>query len=154
MVDEVLHDMEIIINNKKAKITRDNLPEISGQAIQLSQLFQNLISNALKFNDSAETVVKISGEIIQNENIQSGTVCKIYIKDNGIGFSPEYQTKIFEVFQRLHGKAEYPGTGMGLAISKKIVENKVEFKDLMGSMLNLGSTSGYTDEEIDSGDFS
>jgi PAS domain S-box-containing protein len=123
VVDEVLHDMEMIINHKKAKITRDNLPEISGHAIQLRQLFQNLVSNALKFNESSEPIVHISSDIVQDENVPSGTVGKIYIKDNGIGFSPEYQAKIFEVFQRLHGKAEYPGTGMGLAICKKIVEN-------------------------------
>jgi signal transduction histidine kinase len=121
VVDEVLDDMEII--NNKAKITKSNLPEISGHAIQMRQLFQNLISNAIKFNDSPEPLVDISSEIVQDESAASGKTCKIYIKDNGIGFSPEYKTKIFEVFQRLHGKAEYPGTGMGLAICKKILEN-------------------------------
>jgi len=121
VVDEVLQDMEII--NNKAKITKSNLPAISGHAIQMRQLFQNLISNAIKFNDSPEPLVDISSEIVQDESAASGKTCKIYIKDNGIGFSPEYKTKIFEVFQRLHGKAEYPGTGMGLAICKKILEN-------------------------------
>ena len=123
VVDEVLHDMEEVILNKKAKIKKGNLPEIYGHGIQMRQLFQNLISNALKFNTQPEPKVDISFEILPGMKEPTRMMNRIYIKDNGIGFSQEYQTKIFEVFQRLHGQAEYPGTGMGLSICKKIVEN-------------------------------
>jgi signal transduction histidine kinase len=97
---------------------------------QFSQLMHNLIGNALKFSKPGVTpLVKISGAPVSGA--ESGIAglspqkkyLRLTISDNGIGFSPQYKVRIFEVFQRLHGRSEYPGTGIGLAIVKKIVDN-------------------------------
>jgi chemotaxis family two-component system sensor kinase Cph1 len=84
-------------------------------ATQLMALFQNLIANAIKFQASGDPHVRISAE-------RSDALWTFAVKDNGIGIDPEYQDRIFVIFQRLHKRGEYPGTGVGLAICKKIVE--------------------------------
>ncbi|HAB27110.1 MAG TPA: hypothetical protein DCE27_04680, partial [Xanthomarina gelatinilytica] len=108
----------------------DALPEIKGVFFQMEQLFANLISNAIKYRSSIETpVIHITSEKIHSADIPetflktSKQYHKISVMDNGIGFDVKYADKIFEVFQRLHQKNEYSGTGIGLAICKKIVEN-------------------------------
>jgi light-regulated signal transduction histidine kinase (bacteriophytochrome) len=132
IITEVISDLEPVINEKKAQITSDRLPEIKGDGAQLRQLFQNLLSNALKYTHperipfiSIRTEIKTgrdSGFTLASENF-SKPYHLIEITDNGIGFNQGDADKIFNVFQRLHGKSEYSGTGVGLAIVKKVVEN-------------------------------
>jgi signal transduction histidine kinase len=118
IIHEILNDMEISISQKKASFSIDDLPVINAIPGQMRQLFQNLISNALKF--SAES--KHPHISISCDKPLKG-ICNIYVKDNGIGFRPEYASQIFEIFQRLHTRDKYKGTGIGLSICKKIVEN-------------------------------
>jgi chemotaxis family two-component system sensor kinase Cph1 len=88
---------------------------VKADGVQLGQVFQNLISNAVKFRGTGPPLVHISAEQREKEWVFS-------VKDNGIGIDPEYAERIFVMFQRLHTRSEYPGTGLGLAICKKIVE--------------------------------
>jgi signal transduction histidine kinase len=106
-----------------------DLPTIDADPIQMRQLLQNLIGNALKFRRSEESqVVKIySQQLVAQENPPTGGSlethqCQIIVEDNGIGFDEKYLDRIFNVFQRLHTRTEYEGTGMGLAICRKIAE--------------------------------
>lgn len=117
IVKEVITDLELIVNNQKASISIDELPVVNGVPFQLRQLFQNLISNALKYNKPGVPPV------IQVRCSKEGDAYRIEVKDNGIGFKEEFADKIFQVFQRLVTKEEYEGTGIGLALCKKIVEN-------------------------------
>jgi signal transduction histidine kinase len=103
------------------------LPTIEADPTQMRQLFLNLIGNALKFHRPGEPpVVKVDAKAVQGANKSSQTEadlsCEITVADNGIGFADTYLNRIFEVFQRLHGRQEYDGTGMGLPICKTIVE--------------------------------
>jgi PAS domain S-box-containing protein len=129
LVGEVSHDLEQVIREKKACIDISRLPQLMIIPFQFRQLFTNIISNALKFSkQDVPSHITISAEEVKgtgnaNEADHDKAYWHISIKDNGIGFSPEYNTRIFEVFQRLHGKHEYKGTGIGLAICKKIMEN-------------------------------
>lgn len=132
-VTQVLEDLEVEVTEKNAKVVIGPLPVIKGHRRQVQQLFQNLISNALKFSKpNVSPEIRISSTVISGENIYSfelpeGAKNKLYnlikISDNGIGFEQEYAEKIFKMFQRLHGKAEYAGTGIGLAIVRKVIEN-------------------------------
>lgn len=131
VVKEILADLEISIEQKNAKIIIEHLPVIEAMNGQMQQLFQNLISNALKFSKPQEVpLITIKSEIIKGKdmkglgmNHKNNNYCKIVVQDNGIGFEEKYQDRIFIIFQRLHGRSEYEGTGMGLAICKKTVEN-------------------------------
>lgn len=134
----IMEDLDVAISSKNIKINIGNLKTISGNNTQLRQLFQNLLSNALKFNHSEVPLVNIWGEtytdkdVKENEwgkgfNLKYNTYYCIFINDNGIGFESEYLNQIFIIFQRLHGRAEYEGTGIGLAICKRIVENHEGF---------------------------
>lgn len=111
----VLNNLQLAIDDSHAKVTYDQLPEVKGDELQLVQLFQNLISNALKFHGEAAPVIHIGAKHEAEEVVFS-------VKDQGIGIEPQYSERIFLLFQRLHGKKEYPGTGIGLAICKKIVD--------------------------------
>ena len=130
IIDEVKEDLKEELEQKGATIETDNTCEASIIPFQFRQLLYNLASNSLKFaNPDIPTIIKINCEFTKGVNINNDTLaeettyCHISISDNGIGFEPQYSKKIFEVFQRLHGKLEYTGTGIGLAIVKKIVEN-------------------------------
>jgi light-regulated signal transduction histidine kinase (bacteriophytochrome) len=112
---QVLRTLRSAIAETHAVITCDALPDVMADSIQLTQLMQNLLSNAIKFHGTNETRIHVSAE-------ESGAVWKICVRDNGIGIAPEYEERVFVIFQRLHTKVEYPGTGIGLAICKKIVE--------------------------------
>lgn len=115
VIDRITDDFEVEITSKSGVIYRNDLPAVIGIEFQLVQLFQNLISNSLKFSHPDRTpVIKIEGAIAE----KSATI--IY-RDNGIGFNPRFNEKIFDVFERLHTKDQYQGTGVGLAIVKKIV---------------------------------
>lgn len=115
IVEQVLSDMGATIRESAAVITYDDLPTLSVNRQQIGQLFQNLIANALKFHGHSPPRVHITAEL-------RGDTWVIGVHDNGIGIEPQYAERIFAVFQRLHSRAEYPGTGIGLAICKKIVE--------------------------------
>jgi PAS domain S-box-containing protein len=122
VVNEVLNDLESVIHLKNAHCIAGPLPDVYGDKTQLGQMFQNLISNALKFQKKEEApVIEIKQE---PEATRSGMnyYC-ISVKDNGIGFDSAYASRIFQVFQRLHTRNEYEGTGIGLAIVQKAIEN-------------------------------
>jgi light-regulated signal transduction histidine kinase (bacteriophytochrome) len=115
VVDKALNDLAVAIAESGAVITRDPLPTVLGDAQQLEQLFQNLVSNAIKFHGDEEPRVHITARRKRTEWLFS-------VRDNGIGIDSKYSERIFVVFQRLHAREERSGTGIGLAISKKIVE--------------------------------
>ena len=128
VLQEVISDFDNLIDEKKAVVKIENLPSVTGIASQLRQLFQNLIGNSLKFSKSDNTpLIEISAELIEKKEFNSpvspnGKYCRISVKDNGIGFDEIYLDKIFVIFQSLHDRHKYDGTGIGLAIAKKIVE--------------------------------
>jgi PAS domain S-box-containing protein len=130
ILDDVLQTLEFKIEAKNATILVDDLPTATIIPSQIRQLFQNLISNSLKFvSKDRDPQIRISKSDFSvadahKFNLAAGkNYIRIDVTDNGIGFENEYASKIFTIFQRLHGKAEYEGTGIGLAICKKIVEN-------------------------------
>ncbi len=115
VLEQVLSNMEVAINESGAVVTHDPLPTVAADASQLAQIFQNLIGNAIKFQGEETPRVHVSAERKAGEWLFS-------VADNGIGIDPEFFERIFVIFQRLHGRGEYSGTGIGLAISRKIVE--------------------------------
>jgi len=147
LLNEVLGDLEIAVQEKAARITIDPLPEVLGDRLQLGQLFQNLLSNALKFNRPGEpSVIHVSARSVHGQTIrsaapadQSRRFVEIAVADDGIGFDEKYLDRIFQVFQRLHGKSQYSGTGIGLAICKKVIENHKGYIDA-SSQPNAGAT--------------
>ena len=132
VVEQVLQDMEATILATSAEVIVENLPQIKGDETQLTHVFQNIISNALKYRKANQPpVVLIKSKVITEAdsvfseffNVAKGDFYLIEISDNGIGFDQEYSEKIFQVFQRLHGRGEYAGTGVGLAIVQKVIAN-------------------------------
>ena len=142
---EVLTDLNELILQKNAVIESQTLPVVNAVPVQIHQLFLNLISNSLKYSKTdVAPHIKITAENVTiNESTglvnQQTKFWKIVISDNGIGFEQKYEDKIFEIFQRLHGKTEYEGTGIGLAICKKIVQTH---KGTISAtaQLNVGAT--------------
>jgi len=124
---EVVNDLEGRIEQVKGRVEIGTLPLIDAEALQMRQLIQNLIGNALKFRrPDVPPVVKVTAQIITGPSPDGGTAvakkfCRLTVSDNGIGFDEKYLDRIFNVFQRLHSRNEYEGTGMGLAIARKIV---------------------------------
>ncbi len=114
-VDEAIFNLEIAIEENNAIVVVDSLPPIYGDSSQMVQLFQNIIGNAIKYRSEKIPEIHISASEGDQEWI-------FKIEDNGIGIQPEYNERIFQIFQRLHGSHAYSGTGIGLAICKKIVE--------------------------------
>ncbi|HEY0742016.1 MAG TPA: ATP-binding protein [Chryseosolibacter sp.] len=115
-MSEIVKDLDIIIREKKATVNIGNLPVLNGNPLRLRQLFTNLISNALKYSKhDTPPIIDVSASE-EDENIV------IKIKDNGIGFEEQYREKIFGLFERLHTRDQFPGTGIGLSICKRIVE--------------------------------
>ena len=121
VMDGVLDDLELHIEQAGAQITVDDLPTIDAEQHQIRQLFQNLISNALKYTHHGQSpVVTVRTRPLETK---WHTYIQIEVEDNGLGFEQEHAERIFGVFQRLHGRSSpYEGTGMGLAICRKIVE--------------------------------
>lgn len=124
VLDEVLSDLEIAVERAQAEIIRSPLPTIEAEPTQMRQLFQNLISNAIKFRkDNEKPIINIYAKHIQKKAHLTATpgdeVTEIYIEDNGIGFDEKYLDRIFNIFQRLEGQ-KYEGSGIGLAICRKI----------------------------------
>jgi two-component system CheB/CheR fusion protein len=128
LIDEVLADLELAISEKSAQVIVGDFPVIESIPGQLRQVFQNIISNALKFTQrNVKPVIKIEANRITEKKFNSvadedGQYLRIRISDNGIGFDDQFRDKIFTIFQRLHTVQEYEGTGIGLAICKKIVD--------------------------------
>jgi signal transduction histidine kinase len=112
---EALANLRGAIEREKATVDHDPLPEVTGDAAQFTQLFQNLIGNAIKFHGTEVPKVVVRAE-------DQGTHVRFCVADNGIGIPPEYREKVFEIFQRLNTREEYAGTGVGLAICKRVVE--------------------------------
>jgi light-regulated signal transduction histidine kinase (bacteriophytochrome) len=128
LVSELREDFELIIEEKQAEIIVGQLPTVNVNKGQIRQVFQNIISNSLKFAGLHKIpVIKISSTIIGEKSFNSeekpgGNFCLIIIEDNGIGFNDQYVNNIFTLFERLHSKDKFEGTGIGLAIAKKIIE--------------------------------
>ncbi|HYG49318.1 MAG TPA: ATP-binding protein, partial [Flavobacteriales bacterium] len=129
VLSEVREDFELLISEKNARIMSEPLPFVNGNHVQLRQLFYNLIGNSLKFS-SENPLIEITAAVVGKDSIPDAPkiltkheYIRISFKDNGIGFEKQYNKTIFSLFKRLHSKNEYEGTGIGLAICKKIVEN-------------------------------
>ena len=131
VVREVLSDLEIRIAQVGATVTTGTLPTIQADPVQMSQLLQNLIGNGLKFHAPTEVpIVEISGCTLAD-----GIHCQLIVEDHGIGFDEKYIERIFQVFQRLHGRSEFEGTGIGLSVCRRIAERH-------GGQITARSTPG------------
>jgi len=115
VLDRVLENLQVAIAESNATVTHDPLPTVVADAYQLSQLLQNLVGNAIKFRGERRPAIHVSVE-------NRGRDWLFSVQDNGIGIEPRYAERIFAIFQRLHTRDEYPGTGIGLAVCKRIVE--------------------------------
>jgi len=115
VLDEVLFNLELVIEDNRAVIIRKSLPHVRADFVQLVRVFQNLIGNALKYRSEKSPQIHIS---VQKEDIK----WLFTVKDNGIGIEPKNFKQIFKIFRRLHNRDEYNGTGIGLAITKRIIE--------------------------------
>lgn len=142
IVTNVLADLEATIEEKKAVIEVGEMPKVKGNQTQLRQLFQNLISNALKFTDgSTKPHIRIEAEPATRQEIREAILdssqrwLAIRVHDNGIGFDVSQRSRVFELFTRLHGRSQYPGSGLGLAICKRVAE-------LHGGGITVDSTPG------------
>ena len=136
ILERALFNLKVAIEKSRAQVTYDNLPTIMVDATQFTSLFQNLIGNAIKFHGAEAPRIHISAELKGNEWLFS-------VSDNGIGIDLKFIDKIFAVFQRLHTRDEYPGTGIGLAVCKKIVEQHGG-RIWVESELQKGSTFYFT----------
>ena len=131
VLESILVDFELLVEQKQAVITSHGLPVIEAIPLQMTQLFGNLISNSLKYSREGVPVVlsitatPLSAEDIEKHdlNTNAGPFINIEFRDNGIGFKQEYAEQIFNIFQRLHGKSDFSGTGIGLAMCKRIIQN-------------------------------
>jgi signal transduction histidine kinase/CHASE3 domain sensor protein len=132
IIAEIKDDLDIQIKIEKAQFKIGKLPSVTGEKTQIKRLFQNLINNAIKFHKPNEApIVEVTGMKIKPQEVRREfavmlpltSYVMISIKDNGIGFDEKFTDKIFNIFQRLHGRTEYEGTGIGLAICRKIVIN-------------------------------
>ena len=122
-----LDNLKFAIQDAKATVTAAKLPTVMGDGTQLTQLLQNLISNAVKFRGTAQPEVHIDAELkaaaVDTQHPDAPQFEWVFsVRDNGIGIEPQYFERIFVIFQRLHTREQYPGTGIGLAICKKITE--------------------------------
>ncbi len=136
LLEEVIDDLDALVKQKEAKVIIRDVPGVTGERMQIKRLFQNLISNAIKFAKTDERpLVEISGKIVRSADVfdefgvslPAVDYTRFTVKDNGIGFDEKYLEKIFNIFQRLHGRNEYEGTGIGLSICRKIVLNHKGF---------------------------
>jgi len=125
----VINDLELNIEEQKVIIETTPLPVIEAIPSQMAQLFNNILNNAIKFKslDRKPQIIISCRELDRYDKekllLPEKIFYEISIQDNGIGFEQEYAEKVFQVFQRLHGKAEYPGSGIGLAICKKLLKS-------------------------------
>jgi light-regulated signal transduction histidine kinase (bacteriophytochrome) len=129
-IADVLNDFDLKIQQKRAVVQVDDLPEIEAVAIQMRQLFSNLVSNSLKFyKKDVPPVIQIASSKLTDEQKQfykldrKAEYVNVFYLDNGIGFEQVYAEKVFELFQRIHDRNQYEGSGIGLSICRKIVSN-------------------------------
>ena len=115
VVSKVLGDLKVVVNESRATVEPHNLPLVFADSTQMSQLIQNLVANGIKFHDEKPPKIDIGANRVSNGWM-------FYVRDNGIGFDMQFQDRIFLIFQRLHGRDDYAGTGLGLAVCKRIVE--------------------------------
>jgi light-regulated signal transduction histidine kinase (bacteriophytochrome) len=128
VMSDVLLNLGPAMQESGAAVVHDSLPTVFADPGQMTQLLQNLIGNAIKFRDTKLPLVRISAE-------EAGDDWTVSVRDNGIGIAPEHAERVFQIFQRLHTRDQYPGTGIGLAVCKKIVERH-------GGKIWLDSTPG------------
>jgi signal transduction histidine kinase len=126
--DQAVADLEAAVKESGGTVTRGDLPVVLGDLAQLVQVFRNLIDNALKFRGDGPPVVRVEAQ-------REGGQWRVTVRDNGIGIDPRFADRLFVLFERLHGREAYPGTGIGLAICKKIVERH-------GGRIGVDSTPG------------
>jgi PAS domain S-box-containing protein len=165
VLQQVLSDMEITIETTRAKIEASTLPVIEANPTQIRQLFQNLLTNSIKFKkDNENPLINISADIITGDQLENAALikmhyrfagwnedrywkkekfCRLVFRDHGIGFAPQYAERIFVVFQRLHTDTSHEGTGIGLAICKKIADNHHGMISAVGTE-NEGATFTIT----------
>jgi len=121
VAEGVISDLEIRLEQTNGRVVLESLPTIEADRLQMRQLFQNLIANGLKFHrPDTPPIVTVTGELFTDDS--DITYCQLTVSDNGIGFDEKYTDRIFGIFQRLHGRSAYEGTGIGLAICRKIAE--------------------------------
>jgi PAS domain S-box-containing protein len=135
-LDDALANLHIALAESGAEIRRGPLPVVLADASQLTQVFQNLIGNAIKFRGTAAPRIEVGA-------VRAGDAWRFFVADNGIGIDPQHAERIFVIFQRLHTREEYPGTGIGLAICKKIVERHGG-RIWVESRLGAGATFNFT----------
>jgi two-component system CheB/CheR fusion protein len=131
ILKDVLQDFDSVMTNSNAQVNGNHLPEISAVPVQMKQLFHNLISNSVKFKKkSVPPVINIDSRILPSKELgkylklrNNADYVEITFRDNGIGFGKKFSEQIFAIFQRLHEKEKYDGTGIGLALCRKIVHN-------------------------------
>ncbi|MBN1273302.1 MAG: GAF domain-containing protein [Candidatus Aminicenantes bacterium] len=140
LLPQVLDNLKVSLEESEAEVKAGPMPEFYGDETQIIRLFQNLIVNAVKFRSSRPLKINIKAERLTNE-------WKFSVEDNGIGISPEYFDRIFLIFQRLHTRKDYPGTGIGLAICKRIVERH-EGKIWVESQPGKGSRFMFTIKDL------
>ena len=136
VLDQALSNLHLAIQEDQILIIREALPTVVGNATQLIQLWQNLIDNSIKYRRAESPRIEIGSKIESEQYL-------FWVKDNGIGINPKYSDRIFQIFQRLHTRQEYPGTGTGLAICYKIIERHGG-KIWVESKLGLGATFYFT----------
>ena len=136
VLSQVIANLSVTIEQNNVIITTDDLPTVMADASQMQELFNNLVGNAIKFRSEHAPRVHVSAK-------QNGNKWLFSVQDNGLGIDPQYNNKIFLIFQRLHSKEEYPGTGIGLAICKRIVERHGG-KIWVDSNVGKGSTFYFT----------
>jgi light-regulated signal transduction histidine kinase (bacteriophytochrome) len=143
VLEIALANLKTAMDETGATVTHDPLPTVAADETQLSQVFQNLVGNARKFRGTEAPRVHVSA---QPEDGQ----WRFSVRDNGIGIDPKHAERIFVIFQRLHARPEYPGTGMGLAISKRIVERHGG-RIWVESELGKGATFYFTIRAVEKG---
>ncbi len=146
VIKKALANLQLAVLEGQARITHDPLPDVLGDEIQLVQLFQNLIGNAIKYHGPASPAVHVWSRRVDNRVLPvtgPGESWQFSIRDNGIGIAAEHYDRIFQIFRRLHTRDEYPGTGIGLAVCKKIVERHGG-QIWVDSIVGQGSTFHFT----------
>ena len=139
----ILSYLEIVVEESGAIITHDPLPIVIGDLTQMTQLFQNLVENAIKFRGERQPEIHVGVQHCAAASQEKTDFWLFSVRDNGIGIDPQYAERIFEIFQRLHSRNDYPGTGIGLAVCQRIVERHGG-RIWVESTPGLGSTFYFT----------
>ena len=136
VLDDAVRNLHSLIDENGATLTQDTLPVVMGDPVQLTSLFQNLLANSIRYRTEAAPQIHIGAEVRDNEWVFS-------VRDNGIGIEPQYAEKVFGIFKCLHSREKYPGSGMGLAICRKII-SRHHGRIWVESELGKGATFCFT----------